>query len=319
MRPQDVYAAMSRNHLQMEKGTVFDGRTVVSAAPEKSRRSNNVPAAYMAGILDKYQQAVTVQDVSSVSVEQELYHQARGFSAEKPTGADPFIKSMASVRGMPIGATFTYRDLMRLDPNVDHVAVCMLQGQTMRAGAIPVHQQGQTEEWGGADIHTVSASILSNSVPGLLMDFAITGVAFTASNQNFGLGQMNRPVMITISNAEGFSSADLYSQLEQFKIELEHTILNDLSYNNAISYWIEMRVDLLGETRIEIALDGGPKIPYVTPSFSDALLTPVVTNNDSRVLDVSRSFEALFGTLQINPAANIGGLPPQYNPQIGNF
>jgi hypothetical protein len=315
LRPSDVYMAMTRNHLDPTQGQVFDARTVMTSAPEKSKRSNVVPATYMANILDKYQAAAITVDRSVQDVQQEVLHIARGYVAEDPTGKDPFLKALSSSRGQPLSHTFTYRDLMRLQPNVETVTMAMIQAQTQRQNALPTHYAGDTSEWGGADGLTLAATILSQSVPGLLMDLAITFVAFKASNMNFGIGQGHSPVFIQIGNAEGFSTADLGQQIEHFKIRLEHEILNDISYNNGISYSIDMVVDLLGETRVSISMDGGPMMPFVTPSFSDALIAPVITSDQNRVVKISQDFEALFGALSVNqePSAPVTPAHAKYS------
>jgi hypothetical protein len=48
-------------------------------------------------------------------------------------------------------------------------------------------------------------------------------------------------------------------------------------YATNIPYTLTMDIDAFGSTSIQISYDGSPVTPYVTPSFCDSLLAPVVT------------------------------------------
>jgi hypothetical protein len=325
MRPEDVYSTMQLNHLS-GLGDVVDCRTVLSGTPVASRRGNNLAADYAASLLDNYKKA-TVDNAFGVQQETDVLETARGFAQEQPLGYNSFFSAMTKFRDGVVSNFFTWQDLQRFDPNVDNVTVVAATGQTNHAapalGEVHVAGSGMSQDWGGSDRLTQVATILSQAVPALMMELTLTQIAFTATNRRVLAGAMHTglsldsssPVNTVIGNAEGFSSNDLGPYLQHFIVKLEHMVLNDISFKNAVDFYIEMRADLLGETWIKISLDGGPLIDYVTPSFADALMVPVITNNENLNMQLSRDFEQVFHHLNDHagmPGTSEGLATPQF-------
>ncbi|WP_144106646.1 hypothetical protein [Paraburkholderia sp. BCC1886] len=304
MRPEDVYASMELNHVT-GLGDVHDTRTVLSSVPVASRRGNNIAADYAAKLLDTYKTA-SMENEFGVQQEQDVYEQARGYAQETAVALNPFFSAMQKVRDGQMSNFFVFQDLLRLDPNVEQRTTVATQGNTSAAGpgngSMHFANAGLSQDWGGSDRLTQVATILSQSVPALMMDLTLTQLVFTTTNRRVLTGAMtgNNPldpssrVSTMIANAEGFSSQDLGPYVQNFIVRLEHMILNDISDRNGIDFYIEMRADLIGETWIRISLDGGPMIDYVTPSFADALLVPVITNNHQLSSTLSQDFEQIF-------------------------
>lgn len=289
MRPEDVYAVMGRNHLDTNAGDIYDTRTSLSNQAVKSSRSNGLAANYAAKILDSYNGANNTCNDFGQSTEAK-YQTARVAAADPVAQQDMFLSAIASIRQSPIiGNTFRMADLRMLDPNVDNVTRNAVVGATQQQS----HYAGQTMDWSGGDRTTQVATILSHSIPSLLMDLALTKISFTSENRHRPDGQ---PLTV-IQNLRSFSTGDLQRYGDNFIYRFEMEVLRDITYNNQIGYEIEMHVDLLGESFIRIALDGGGVYDYVTPSFSDAQMVPVLTNNAALVKNLSSDFEVLFENL----------------------
>lgn len=287
MRPMDVYSTMSRTHLPTGSN-VLDMRATNSNTAAKSRRSNNLAGNFAANILQNYQAAA---DAAEFGVgEQEILASARGFASEHLVGKDPFLSAMSDFRGMPIGNTFTFDNLRRLDPNVDNVTIAQIM---LPAERTTVHTAGQTAEWGGSDRETVVATILSQSVPALLMDLALTRIVFKASNRD-----ISNQITIGIYDVGGFSSGDQSFAMQMFQQRLEHEVLRNISFDNETDFAIEMQVDLLGETWIRMMLDNKAQVDFVAPSFCDALSVPVLTMNQDLSMDLATDFTALSTALR---------------------
>jgi hypothetical protein len=157
---------------------------------------------------------------------------------------------------------------------------------------VSVHQTGQTADWGASDLNTSVATILSNAVPGMLMELALTKVILMATNRTIGC-----VIKTTIIDVEGFSNGDNSNAIAIFITRLENEVLRDISYNGSMDFAVEMHIDLLGETWIKLSLNGQPAIDYVTPSFCDALLTPVITSDDTRAMTLASDFDTLTSQL----------------------
>jgi hypothetical protein len=64
-----------------------------------------------------------------------------------------------------------------------------------------------------------------------------------------------------------------------------------------IDFEITMTVDVLGETHVTVSMQGGPKYDYVTPSFCDALMAPVLTNNNANLAAIGNDIEQLVSNI----------------------
>jgi len=292
MRPTDVYTAMTRLQLNgISQGDIYDSRTMTNNTAIKSNRSNASAAEYVSKIFNGYTNAV--RNAAFGSGESTIMDTARGLVMESPAPADPFLSAITQIRGdAALGNTFTLNDLKQLDPNVDKVAkLIVMSAQTQAI----THHAGQTADWGGSNLQTTVATILSQSIPAILMDVALTRIVFMTTNRVIG-----NLVQTTIMDAQGFSGGDLSNQLAVFISRLESEVLRDISYNNTIDFAIEMHVDLIGETFIKVSLDNQPIIDFVTPSFCDALMAPVISGINERVMNVASDFQQLTEHLMEN-------------------
>jgi hypothetical protein len=288
MRPEDVYVTIGRTHLtDLKPGTTYDTRAVLSTMPVKSRRANANSANYMATVIKGYNDATISSPLEANSYS--ILEAARGNSSEGLISHDPFLSAIGNIRGYNSGNSFTYNDLQMLDQNVEHVTKVKLMAPTHR---VSVHQTGQTADWGASDLNTSVATILSNAVPGMLMELALTKVILMATNRTIGC-----VIKTTIIDVEGFSNGDNSNAIAIFITRLENEVLRDISYNGSMDFAVEMHIDLLGETWIKLSLNGQPAIDYVTPSFCDALLTPVITSDDTRAMTLASDFDTLTSQL----------------------
>lgn len=287
MRPEDVYATMHR--MSADIGDAMDMRSVVTSQAIKSRRGNALPAGYMASILDMHRQAANGGSAMAMGA-QDVLTRARSIALEEQIQADPFMYAIGQLRGAVADNRFTFSELCRLDPNTDNVTLVQYLGQTHQH---EVHQRGQTQHWQGSDRDTQVATILSQSVPALMMDVALTRLVFKTTNLNFG-----SRVTTQVLDVQGFSDMDLTPNIQRFVNDLETTVLPHISWNNQVGFAIQMNVDLVGETWIKLQLDSDPMVDFVTPSFADAMMVPVVTANANQAMTLARDFDTLISTVQ---------------------
>lgn len=312
MRPTDVFSMIQRSHLPTTP-RFMDTRTVLGSQPVKSRRSNNLATSYASNLVDSYKSSWGEADQFGQGMDQ-IITNLRGLEIDPLMSGDSFIQAMSGIRCTPPSNMFTYGDLLMLDPNADHddVKVIVFMGQSQ---AVTPHHAGQSETWQGADQCTAAAAILSQAVPAIMADMALTQIAFSASNRNFAANFMGEiPVTIATTHIRSFANMDLRQQDMAFQTRMRNEVLNDISYSNSLDYHIEMQVDLLGETRIAVSLQGSPLVEYVTPSFCDSLMAPVITRNEQQARTLAEDFGCIFEHVTSNM---VGGTmqPPQY----GNF
>lgn len=297
LRPEDVYDQIDNRQLRrhIEDGFVVDGRTKITQQATKSNRANAVAPTYMANVLDSYLQVARNQKDDSDEV---IMEAARSTVQSSAVSEDPFLSFVRNAAGGIGGRTFTLRDLQQLDPSAMPVVVPMDDG--LRAS---LHQTGQTSGWGGADIHTLWATTLSQSVPSYMLQFGIMRFTFTATNMDMGA-----KIHITPAQVRTFSTgADTAREVTALMFRLETELLKNLSQNNMISFGMEMDCDLLGDNKMWLQINGSPVIEYVMPSFCSALMAPVTTRNYLTLDGAANDFGSLMTKVYENDASHGAG------------
>lgn len=299
MRPQDIFTGIQSAYLSSayshhnSQDTLHDTRVRMTGESLRSNRNNNLSGNFIAKVVDTYQTGKQMLDFGQS--QQDIYSRCQGLAHEASAYENQFIRAISNVRGTQSSTTFNYSNLMAIDPNVDNVTHYITLGVTQSA---QLHQIGQTSYWNGTDAETLSATILSNAIPAVMMDLMLSKVHFMCTNHDMA-GQ----VTTTIINGLSMTNADLSMNFEVFKRRLEREILFDLTHGNQDLFTLEMSVDLFGETRITLSLNSGPPIAYTTPSFCDSLLSPIITMDKANFFNVVHDFETLMNNL---PTANSG-------------
>jgi len=317
MRPADVYSTMTRIHLdQAVNADMNDTRTLVTQLPQKSWRRNANTTAYASALFENYQTAMKLDAFGQT--QDQILSQARGHSVEQSVAQDPFMNAINKIRGSQNGNAFTVHDLLRLDPHAmdDDIALLSYQGQASPInpgmGNNTFFNTGAMEVgWGAANQYTQIATILSHSIPAIMVESAIANIIVHCTNRN----EFRQP-QVLVSGMRDFPSMagttiDMTQFIEKFKWRVANEVLNDVSFNNDLDYAFNLKLDLLGDSIIEISMSGGPFESFTLPSFCDALLVPIVTNNDQRALQVASDFTSLFDSVlnsnDIAPGASYHG------------
>ncbi len=298
MRPQDLYRYFNADAQLMTIGsnnTGFDGRVHINPNGIITNRNNSIPSHYSCNIFnnllsktDQMEMGDTKNKIISQSI---LDLECNRDSLTQ----EPFFVALAQCReSYRVSSSFTFPELEKMEPNIQNVMNYIVVDSRARE---TLHQAGQTAAWHGTDMVTKSAATLAHAVPALLMNNMITRIVLKSSNYEIG-GRM----VTQIIHGNGFCSMDMRQNYENFRINFEALVLSQLTFNNSLTYALELNVDLLGESWIRISIDNSPYYDYVTPSFADSLFSPVVTSNLQTVQNVAYDFQVLYETIAENNA-----------------
>lgn len=290
MRPGDIFGYMAFSYLGDE---VIDTRPSFGEGPvKKSKRRHGSAPEYVSKVVEAYEN--TMQDDESTADDfSRIMNRAKGQVSDSLVSSDPFLMEAGKQTSFSEGGSMAYGELNNMYPSLDHVAQIILAKSVVQSGVPQNHQRGSTEYWHSSNTETITATILSNSVPSLMMDLMLTRVAFMATNRT-----LTGDYDIRLADARSFTEGlDLSPYLQRFMARLEVEVLRGLSSNNMIDFEISMTVDVLGETHISISMAGGPKYDYVTPSFCDALMAPVLTNNNDNLRAIGNDIEQLVSNI----------------------
>lgn len=296
----DPYDMMGLMMVQQSMGAEEDDASlycytgVHSKTPVKVQRKFAQPANYLAGILKGFGDSATEHrsmengrtgDIDHATLCTGAQQHVQGSSASN----DAFLMAIRSVsaEGYPSNF-FTLRDLNLLHPG--HPADVFLQGQTRAESQYgernrytatvlgdDSHSTGDTESWGGTNIETQFAAILSQGVPGLMMELFFTEIHFRARNETSD-GSILVEVLVPPKTLEKF---DCRKYITIFENRLASDILNGACMNGQITFDLECRCDVITETWVDISVGGGDGKIFNTPTFCDSLMTPMLSNPDN--------------------------------------
>ncbi len=295
MRPEDVFGTMNTFRLRDvidDPNDLFDTRTTFAQGTmKKSRRSNGSAPTYLSRLMNTWSNTMAGADTNAS--EGEIYAKAAGDVREGLVSQDTFLNVLQMNTSLQEGSSITYAELNHISPGLDDRTQVAMSTGAVRTSHLENHRAGQTEHWGGTTNETIVATILAHSIPAIMMDLMLTNVVFFVTNQTLH-GQYHMELVHT----EGFANVDLTPYGNAFMRRLETEVLTDLTHNNQIGLQIQGHVDVLGESRFTISYNSGPPIEYAVPSFADALMAPIITNNADNLRILASDVEALTDNLQ---------------------
>lgn len=297
MRPQDIFVGMHSAYLQQSynvdnQSDFVDARYLMRSEPVQSNRSNNVSANYLAKVIDSNTYGREIVNYGSGTGD--ILTRARSTAMEPQLLDNPVIRRLSELSGgMGVKNIFTFSDFEKLDPNISNVTDFITLGSVLQIGqANVVHEAGQTEYWVGSDLITQQATIISHSIPALMMEMMISKIMFTSTNHT-----LNCSIDTRIIDAMSLTSADLRQNYDLFLVRLEREILMPMCFNGQESFSLEMNIDMFGETWINLSIGNSPSIQFVIPSFCDTLCSPVVTQSMTNFETLVSDFETMLGNV----------------------
>lgn len=299
LRPVDVFSTMSSNALGYNNEEVYDLRTSYASSPvKKSRRENSLPSRYLSSTLNAYKKSIPTDDLVDLPFDGDTQcDEARGHVVEDNISSDQFFTLLETYcPNYPLYGFTTYGALCGIFPDLDAKAnvIKQGQGQITSAPATPNDINPlDSEHWHGNGLETVWGATLSSSVPSLMMSLMLTEVSFIANNKT-----LNGMIDVSIVSIKSFvGELDLTPYGNSLINSLITEVLMPLSRNNLIDFNLLCSVDITGNTVIKLTIGTGYEVTYITPSFCDALFSPVSNGTYNRLKEITYDTTALTTSL----------------------
>lgn len=173
--------------------------------------------------------------------------------------------------------TFTYSDLMRLDPTVDDRTTVMTNAYEQAGSMLQVPNGTDADTIGAGTDLALAATMIANTTMALMSIAGCSLLFYNASNfTDVGIG--------------GFKGMDtdglLHTRVEALRQRLKLEALDVISYGGKLDYQIEVLADVFNDIHISIILDGD-RGDFVVPAFASATMAPVVTSDQDRVTSLA--------------------------------
>lgn len=295
LRPEDVYTTIHLGNTVRGGTDVYnDTRIQAQRTASMSDVNNNLAHNYAAKIINTYVAASSAQPTYA-NDSQNVITDAQKLCYS--TVDNPLIVALSRVRDHGfISNSFTLKDLCRIDPNAyNQIQFFPLSPNDYGS----LHSSGMTSDWHGQDGATMAAIKICQSVPALMGAMMLQNIAFTSTNST-----MDAMFTTKVSFADSMNKMDIPQRCQGFVTRFEQEILRDITVNNNISYYLEVRADAFGETWVKISFNNGAMYEYVVPSFCDNLISPIITPNNQHAMQLSSDFGSLLSDIGENYAGS---------------
>lgn len=292
-RPYDVGLGLQsnvlRNTFATREGLEYnDTRIKPIQESLSSDRRNNIPTNYLSKLIKSHYSTAHMTDFGADHGN--MIDEMVGHLSENELNEDDFLRQLNHMVGHGAknwrSVKFMIKDLFKMDPDLHDEQI-----EYRRLGRTNYNRlssRGDSADWDTNLPETMWATVLSNTIPALMIESAINKIDFTVHNLGMG-GHVQ--LEIDPESYELMGDFRIQEILPKFKFALETEVLNDLSLRGNILYDIRCVVNLGTEARIDISLNEAEEMRYVSPIFADSMISSAYSVSSDRI-------DRLFGGVE---------------------
>lgn len=269
----------------------FDKKSVSSSV------DNNITTSYLsniltAGILDHKNKEI---HVNSYEISEASPMETR--LPEPSINDNRFLKYLSRVGGFNnyTSNAFNFNQLVNLDSTIfSRFKIFNITKNYVDPNLQATPEVG--DYWHGQDPVTLKAySLIENSVS-LALKYGFNKLYFTASNMTNPTGFAE----VFITNFNSFINLeehDFNYLLEVFKSKFVSDIFLNESSSGVLPLHMEVFIDLLGTTKINLSYAGYPSNWYTIPTFANSLFSPILSIDKNTVDYTAFQLDNVISTL----------------------
>ena len=352
IRPEDVYTSIQNEtvlqHLQQgrmfgnnnglhyanidQPTQIIDGRNQFGTGLEQklARRHEHAPAFFLNEVLRGYKEGMA--EAEDPTERGSVAAMAQSAIQNQSIVTNHFLCKLRENCGYAAKGFVTYHELTTLFPDLRMKTRCVSSNgvagtQRIIVGAGTRQGPGNglsdgtdSQHWGGATAETIAATMLGQIVPAIMASTMFETIAFTAFN---GMGGRNDFMVNLIPESMRMIVDGLNASYwgQTFQAQLKDQVLIPITFGNQRTFSMTVSCDIVGETIVEISLDGGPMERFVAPSFSNSLTTSLATTNYDHSKTIASDMDFLVQSLGEGNRHQMGaqsplvgtGVPDQYS------
>lgn len=315
MRPSDVVETFAlvdacREHSAamggMEEFSVPNSRAVFDGDIRKSKIKNGHSAYYLSSVMGAMSNAMSFVDGNDPF--ESVSSTAAADIADTSVAGDRFMIGMGHLGvNLSAGGSCTWGELATVCPEINFIS--NFNDLSARLTSMHVaNTRGVAEHWSGSSFETTIATTVSTALPSIMVDFMLTTLDVTIStcsvgtnNDTVGIptaGSSTAGIHVQISGANSFAGLNV-QQLQELAPRIEQQIASsvalEISQGGQVAVMVHASIDMMGESNIQVGYQGGPLIMYNNPSYCSSLSSPVLTNSQQNMLDVTKDLNYISG------------------------
>ena len=265
---------------------VIDKTSTVGTSPMTTNRKHNDAGAYFTGLVNACTEGLNVNAGTNdpTAYLQSAMHQLR---PDKLVD-NAFISKLMAVTGVIAPTTFTLNTL-RLSCVFNPDVIVLVNNGELHNSAFSFVQASGVESMTSARPETGLVTAIVNGLASTMSDNLITALDVSFTNVS------GVPVIVPGIPQSLVTGIDVTPKLNNVISYIRQLLMPTITYNNQQFVEVNASVDIIGETVINISLNGAPHIVYRMPTYADSTYSPtlstsegkeVIVSNTSAILDV---------------------------------
>lgn len=286
---------------------IRDDISVVGRMPSLTARNNMSPTSMTSRVIETYAQRARLNLTSGIYSRSDIFDQTRGAVADPGIMESVFLKKLSSVGGLPV-STFDFGELLSIDPYVDDI---------MEVHTTEFTTTQATAPWDAPTREAIMATVVSTMVTAMMGNYSLGLIEFVSSNEDGSGNLFNFAVaknVTEVTNLIGFDGGhiDHRELIYSFEDTISDELGEILSENGEVLYSVYVRADLNTDIEIHISFNGQEEEIFTFPSFSDALISPLLTTDSDLFVKNTRDIHSVLGI--VDEAVERKMLQSGYNP-----
>ena len=302
-RPEDVFSTMGTIEAMQGGEQITDQRTKLTSIPKIVNKKVHSPTVYLSEIINSWVMA-TEQTEFGNSVN-DIYSAAKSHLYSGDFSRNPFIRAISNISGYDKQSVFTLNNLKEIDPNLPHKSKLVVNDQA----ATPVHTTGETEDWSIPKEEAQLATQIGNIMSAITMESMATNLTFFATNANANGDE------VTIISANFMVNTQYTNQVNALVSRIKRDIVPSLSLAGNRLYSISVVTDALGESYVDISLNGQPNTRYCIPTFADSMISSLLVPSSSHLMAVADGMTTVLSEAR----TSLNNVESAVTPMPGSF
>jgi hypothetical protein len=244
-----------------------------------SNISNNSPTNYMSRNLNAWMQASNSPNESYMGDQndEDQIQATQERLRENQPEIDPYLERIKRNTNILREGCITFGELMELNPDFDEDSQLMFVplDNRKRGGFI------NNSSWGEDTNEAMAATIIANSLPGILINSMYSSVHGLVLNSRARFGEHKVVCSDITPFAQGMR---ITANWPYFESQVEHVLMEEVSCGGTFEFEAHIDANIDQYINIRIRIDGGEEASFPFPSFASSLLAPT-QDIDFRSLD----------------------------------
>lgn len=295
MRGGDVFSSLYVSTAANNSGQILSGNVLVD--PMKARRSEANPHHYLTDILSTYN---TQHQLYGNMANDGTRVLAESLDQVMPalTLEDPFISHLGRTATFTGMNTFTWGDLLKMDPTIDARAVFV--SDVITSTSFTVGNAGQ------ASVTNQYAAVVCSSISSMMMEYGVAELVFKATNATLN-GEIE--MLYNPKGCKSFAQGvNIAPHLNVIKNRMIVEVLRSLSgMGNQIPWALDCVIRLAGISLVKLAYGNPTQYePFIFPSFADALTSSLLTRQQDDFAKLTTGISNLISQVVPNKPLQSG-------------